>query len=162
MHRRVALQLLLEGGESKWLDQVVHDPAVHRGPQTFHVARGGDGDHIDPRRAAFSDGAHHIQPRDVGQIDVEQDEIGLGLRDKSKRLGARPGLADDREPGYLFDVSSVERGHPEVVVDDQRADHGDATDTGFVKSGKLTVNKAPPWLTTVTSWPRRGAPCCTS
>src|SRR2546427_11685969 len=32
VHRGVAVQLFLKGGESKGLDQVVDDAAVHRGP----------------------------------------------------------------------------------------------------------------------------------
>src|SRR5439155_1140675 len=158
----VALQLLLERRESKRLDQVVDHAAVHRGPQTLHVSRGGDGDDVDPGGAAFADRAHDLQPRDVGQVDVEEEKVRLRLCDQSQRLRSRSCLGHHAEARYLFDVGSVERRDPEIVVHDQRADHDAPTDAGFALRGSRTVNKAPPWLITVTSPPRRAATCCTS
>ena len=140
----------------------MHDTAVHRGPQALHVARGGDGDHIDSGAAAFADGAHDVQPRDVGQVNVEQDEVRLRLVDQPQPVGAGPCLADHAESRHLLDIGSVERRHAEVVVHDQRADHaGVTTGRGLDASGRRTVNMAPPWLTTVTRPSRRAATCLT-
>src|SRR5439155_25092531 len=162
VHRGVTLQLLLKGSEAKRLDQVVDDAALHRGPQALHVARGGDGDDVDPGGAAFADRAHDVQPRDVGQVDVEEEKVRLRLCDQSQRLRSRSCLGHHAEARYLFDVGSVERRDTEIVVHDQRADHDAPTDAGFALRGSRTVNKAPPWLITVTSPPRRAATCCTS
>src|SRR3979411_638838 len=125
--------------------------------QALNVARGGDGDHVNPRDAGLADGSHHFQPGDIGQINVEQDEVGPGRVDQAQRFGARGRLANDGEARDLLDVVAVQRGDAKVIVDDQCANHAVATGTGLAVNGSRTVKSAPPWFSTVTSPPRRAA-----
>src|SRR5438105_3170526 len=141
----------------------MNNAAMHGGAQALDVARRRDGNDVDPCDPGLADGPHHLETGDVGEIDVEQEQIGTRCRYHSQRLGTAAGLADDDEPGDLLDVGSMEVGHPEIVIHDQGADHARASaGAGLWPMGSRAVKTAPPWLTTVTWPPRRADTCLTS
>ena len=63
-----------------------------------------------------------LEAAEVGQVDVEQHEVGLVLEDAPQRLGAAVGDARDDEAVDALDVALVDVGDAGVVVDDERAD----------------------------------------
>jgi hypothetical protein len=78
------------------------------------------------------------------------------LLDERQRAGCRRGLAHHLEPGHALGEGAVHRGGHEVVVDDQRADHGAPICIGCRSpSGSLTVNSAPSTFSTEMLPPRR-------
>ena len=82
--RRAAAQRLdLEG-----LDEVLEDPAVQGAPDRLDVAGGADDDDVDLPRRALAEAAQHVEAAHVGQVDVEQDEVGRGSAHRLERAGA--------------------------------------------------------------------------
>ena len=59
------------------------------------VDRAVPGQHHDlARRMAIAQRLQHLQPADAGQLEVEQDDLRLGLRAHGQRLLAARGRAD--------------------------------------------------------------------
>ena len=63
-------------------------------------------------------------PAHVGQVYVEQHQVGRELGHQRERVGAGAGDADHLEPLGARDEALVDPRDHEVVVDDEDADHG--------------------------------------
>ena len=93
----VPLQALLEVGEPEGLEQVVGDPEPDGRPHRVALLGGGDDDGVARVRQGAQVG-EQVEPEPVGEVEVEQEEVGTQLGDGIRRLGARVGDADDLEP----------------------------------------------------------------
>ena len=75
---------------------------------------------------------------------IEKDQIRGQLAHSCPRLGRRVRGADDGEPKHLLDETRVRAGDPEVVVHDERADHGSPfPDDDESIPGSAATNSAP-------------------
>ncbi len=119
----ILTQSLLERLDLERLHEVVEDPAAQGGSQGVEVARGADDDDVEVLAAPLAEPAQHLEPGHVGQVDVEQDEVGPGGLDRPQGIGARAGDAGDLEALLTGDDAGVQARHHEVVVDDQHRDH---------------------------------------
>src|SRR5829696_1236195 len=172
--RGVPLEPLPEGLEDERLDEVVDDAALHRGPQRLHVLRSRDGDHVDGF-VGLPKPPDHLEAAHVGQVDVEQEQVGPQAVDGAQGLGPCVPLPNRLEPRHPLDVGTVDRGRHEVVVDDEGADH-DGAPLRAGSWGRNAVKRAPPsfststqppsrrrtvWLTSASPSPRRPVPVAT-
>src|SRR4051794_14926248 len=159
VQRRVALEPLAQRVEEERLHEIVDDTAVDRRTQRCNVLRCGPRDHVDVRLPGFAQRAQHLEPTQVGQVDVEEKQIGAKPARELERTATAVRFADDLIARHPLDVRPVDgRGH-RIVVDDERADH-DATATR--EYGRNTVKIAPPSDATSTQPPRLRAVCETS
>src|SRR6266536_1226241 len=142
----VRAQLLLEGGEPEGLDQVVDDPAPHGAAQALHVAGGGDRDHVDRRVVILPEPAQHLQARHVGQVEVEQRQVGPQLENLLQGFAAAGSRAHHRETRHSRHVRLVQLGDPEVVLDHQGPNHGRVGTCSGSRAVKTAP--APRWLAT--------------
>jgi hypothetical protein len=96
MQLRIGGQTFAQRGEVDRLDQVVQRAFLHGGAHGRHVARGGEQHHVGPVVIRRAQPTQDAQPTCVGEIDVEQHEVGVvaGSRVERGRGGVRVG--DDR------------------------------------------------------------------
>lgn len=77
---------------------------------------------VEPYRSDVGvEAGQQVQARLVGQVDVEEDQVGPGSA--GARLGGGVRASDDGETGHQLDEAGVHLRDPEIVVDDQHADH---------------------------------------
>ena len=95
------------------------DPA-HRAPPGRADPHGRPGDPLPGDRRPRAAGA---APRDARRKRADDGALDRGGRLPARRMGARPLLADGREPGR--DPARVERGHPRVPVGGEGDRHAD-------------------------------------
>jgi hypothetical protein len=74
----------------------------------------------------------HVEAAHVGQVDVEQHQVGTQLRDRLEGLRSGVRLADRREPGHPVDVRAVDRRRHQVVA--SRADAAEQADDRAVRT----------------------------
>src|SRR6185369_8850742 len=67
------------------------------------------------------------ESRVVGQVGVEQHQVGLLVGEHPARVGRGQGRPDDLEAGYAAGEGDVDVGDPEVVLHDQYTDHFSAS-----------------------------------
>jgi hypothetical protein len=115
---------------------------VERGTDGLGVALGRD-HHDGDGAAAGPQPLQDLQAADVGQVDVQQDEVRCEVGATVQRLGPRAGRPHDLETGRALDEPGMDAGHHEVVVDDEDADH-------VSSRGSRTVKTAPSSCVTVT------------
>src|SRR6185503_16974343 len=84
-------------------------------------------------------------------------EVRLQLGDHPERVCSRRRLTDDLEPGNALGEVTVDRRRHEVVVDDERADHGVLFARPLFRdcNGIVTVKSAPSTFSTPMLPPRR-------
>ncbi len=117
----VPLQAGLEVLELERLEEVVDDTVPHGAAHGVRLA--GRADHHDV--AVVPGGAqpgNDVEPEQVRQVQVEQDQVGPERVDGRDGLLAGAGDADDVEGLDALDEGAVHPGHHEVVVDHQNAD----------------------------------------
>ena len=122
----VVLQAFLQVRLRERLDQVMHNPAPQRTADRLHLSGGTDHQHVQFRRRLPQPG-HEVQPVDIGQVDVQQHQVGLQAGGFRHGLGSGVRNPHDGESRRALDKAGVDFGHHEVVVDDQDIDHGLAT-----------------------------------
>src|SRR5690348_3601608 len=122
MHRTIGGELLGEAFKTERFHQVVHCAELDGGADAVAVTGGGDHDDVGGRGQS-SDSPEQIQAVLVRQIQVEQHEIRLQFSYRRFRFCRRVRLPHDAEVGYALDVRSIDVCDPEVVVDDECADH---------------------------------------
>src|SRR6266568_482863 len=142
----VGHQPVPQPGERERLDEVVDRTELDGGADTGDVAGGGHGEHGGPVAGGLVEAAHDGQPVRVGEVQVEQHQVGRRVGGLPQRLRGGVCLPHDLEPVDARDVGGVDRGDPVVVVDDERGDHRAPTSTAA--AGSRTVKTAPgPGLT---------------
>ena len=67
--------------------------------------------------------AQHLEPGPVGQVDVEQHQVGPQLAGQPHRVAAGVRDADHLAARDPRDVAAVHPGDHEVVVDDEHPHH---------------------------------------
>lgn len=112
-----------ERGAGEGFDEVVVDAAGHGLADGVAFAGGGDGDDVDGWAGSGAQAGEDFESGDVGQVDVEQDEVGVQGVDGAQCLAAAVCFADDGEVGECFEEAAVDGGDGEVVVHDEGA-HG--------------------------------------
>ena len=127
--------------------------ALKRLAKRVDVLVRGDRDHVDVMTTRGVQRAEHLEPRAVGEINVEQHEIRPALLGETKRLERGVCLRHDGEALESLDVCAMDLGDAEVVLDDQNADHRGTA----ASDGRSAVNTAPPSLFTRSHPPRRCA-----
>ena len=95
--RRVALELLAEGIELEGFDQIVDDAALQGGAERLDVIRRCDRDDVHGRPARRVELPEDLEPGTVGEVDVEQHQIGTLILRPGERITRGVGDADDRE-----------------------------------------------------------------
>ncbi len=90
-------------------------------PHGVEVAGSRDGDDFDVV-ASRPQAAQHIEPAEVGQVDVEQDELGPVQFDRRERFGPGVRFGHDGESGLGVDERPIHVRDGEVVVDDDGTD----------------------------------------
>ena len=150
--RAVGLPERLQPGEQvvelERLDQVVRGAGGGCGAYGVRLARGGHHHHADVVPVA-AEPAQHVDPADVGQVHVEEDEVRREARDLGE--GGLTGCRHTQDPEALgpFDEARVDRGHHEVVVHHQHGELARGHDAPGCR-GSRAVNTAPSALWTDT------------
>src|SRR6266511_1802035 len=145
--RGVLLEAFAERVEEERLDEVVDHAALHRPAKGVHVLGRRDRDHVHRRRARLAKRAQDFEPADVGQVDVEEDEVRLEAPRELDRLPAGVSFADDLEAVHALDIRPVHRGGHVIVVHDERSDHRAASSRSW---GRKAVKSAPSSFSTLT------------
>ncbi len=113
--------------EFERLDEVVRGAAVERAGDGVELS--GRGDHDDSHGVALAAQLlQHLQTGHIGQIHVQQDQIGGVQRSSGiESGGAGVGDLDGAETVDAVDETAVDVGDHEVVVDDQHFTHESPT-----------------------------------
>ncbi|KPC70984.1 hypothetical protein ADL26_16605, partial [Thermoactinomyces vulgaris] len=102
---------------------LVHEPGRSGGDgvrDPFGV--GGGGEDEDAGSLAGLEAFEDALAVEAGHLEVEEDDVGAGLGDGAQRLIAVPGLADDGEVGFEFEIAAEAAADHGVVVDEEEAD----------------------------------------
>src|SRR5437899_2185137 len=94
-----------------------------------------------------------LEARAIGQVHVQQHEIGPDLLGEAQRFGRGVRLRHDGEALEPLHVRAMNLGDAEIVLDDEHADHRETA----ASDGRSAVNTAPPSLVTRSHPPRRCA-----
>ena len=105
------------------LDEVVEDAAAHGLAHRVEVAGGADDDDVELTEGWLAQPAQHVEAAHVGQVDVEQHEVGTSGAHRLEGCPAGVHDANDLEARLSGDDARVHLGHHEVVVDDEHPDH---------------------------------------
>lgn len=132
-----------------------------------------DGGHVASRRdhqhgrrlGPGEESAGDVESVPVGQVDVQQDQVGLERLGGADRLGGGVRLPDDPECGHALDEPGVDLRNVVVVIDDQAGEglgvHRADTTAGRAARGITTVNVAPGPVDTATVPPSLVTVLCT-
>ena len=69
------------------------------------------------------------EPVELGHLDVENDDVGIGALELVDRLSAGPQRGDDLEPRLLLDPARDEAAHDDRVIHHHDADRSAAPET---------------------------------
>src|SRR5690606_11932161 len=135
-------------GAGERLDEVVQHPAGHRGAHRLHLPGRGDDDDVDHRPVLLAQPVEDLEPGEVGQADVEQEEVQTQPAHRGERVGSGVDDVDDRELGQLLDEAAVQGGDGEVVVDDDHPNGhraaSSARDVAAIRGGGRVTRRGPP------------------
>ena len=119
--RSPPLGVLAEAGDElvlrERLDQVVQRSEVHAVLDRGNVPRGGEDEAI--HRALFPQPGEQLRAEPVGQVDVEENELGLEIHVHLERPCARLCSTDDGETTGRFHEALMDLGDTKVVFHDQ-------------------------------------------
>jgi len=101
----------------------VDDAAAQRPTNGVGLPRRGDHQHVD-LGCRFPQPAEQVEAGDVGEVHVEQHQVGLESLRLGECLRTVVRHAGHREARRTLDEAGVNPRHHEVVVDDQHLDHG--------------------------------------
>ena len=85
------------------------------------VRIGGEEDHLRAR-CAVVDAPHDLGAEHVGEPQIEDHDVGLGLRGQRDRLASRAGVAGEADPRCAVDEVANAVEDDRVVVDHEDAD----------------------------------------
>ncbi|KOV30641.1 hypothetical protein ADK58_08160 [Streptomyces sp. XY152] len=110
--------------EVERLEQIVDDPVPDRAAHRVRLPGGADDHHVAVVPGGPQPG-DDVETEQIGQVQVEQHQIGTEFVHGGDRLLTGPRDAHDPEHVEAFDVGTVHPGHPEVVVDHEHTDRVD-------------------------------------
>ena len=135
------MQRLLEPREHDRLDDVVERAAADRVLERRDLLGGRHQDDVDLSPLG-AEPTQQVQPAALGEVEIQQDQVGLEDGGLLGGVFERAGHADDGEAVHLFGEATVQVGDAGVVLDDQDAQWSHPL--SLLVLGMITVRIAPP------------------